>query len=82
MRKSIDETKKRKKGGEGEVGRSKMEKEKGKNGDTEAEDREQEKIESRGGGNVILQFILEEQLLPLIPDGYQLPPDGETRVKE
>lgn len=33
----------------------------------------QEKMESREGGNVILQFILEEQLLPHVPDSYQLP---------
>lgn len=44
-----------------------------------AEDKEQEKMESREGGTVILQFILEEQPLPHLSDGYQLPQDRETR---
>lgn len=30
-------------------------------------------MESREGGNVILQFILEEQRLPHLSDGDQLP---------
>ena len=35
------------------------------------------KMERREGGNVILQFILEE-LLPLLPDSDQLPQDGDA----
>lgn len=50
-----------------------------KNGQSEMEDEEQEKMESREGGSVILQFILEEQLLPRLSDGYQLPQDRETQ---
>ena len=34
-------------------------------------------MERREGGNVILQFILEE-LLPLLPDSDQLPQDGDA----
>lgn len=38
-------------------------------------------MESREGGNVILQFILEEQLLPHLSDGYQLPRTGEDKLE-
>lgn len=41
----------------------------------------QEKMESRKGGNVILQFILEE-LLPCLSDGYQLPRQRETQGRK
>lgn len=51
-----------------------------KDRETEA-DEEQERMESREGGNVILQFILEEQLLPPLSDGNQLPQDGEGRKR-
>lgn len=34
-------------------------------------------MEIREGGNVILQFILEEHLLPYPSDSYQLPQEGE-----
>ena len=43
-------------------------------GGTEAEDKDQDKMESREGGNVLLQFILEEPHSPQLPDSYQLPP--------
>lgn len=59
MRISIDEMK-RKKGAEGGVGSSEMEKDKERNGDSEVAEKERETMESREGGNVILQFILEE----------------------
>lgn len=45
-------------------------------------DEEQERMGSREGGNVILQFILEEQLLPPLSDGNQLPQDGETKGRK
>lgn len=71
MRKCIDETKKTRRQG---YRRSRTD-----NGDSEVE-----KMESRVGGNVILQFILEEQLLPHLSDSYQLPPETERHreVKE
>lgn len=78
-KKSIDEEKKKKKkkekkqnGAEGGMGRSEMEKELKRNG-------ENGKMESRGGGNVTLQFTLEEQLLPRLADGHQLPRGAERR---
>lgn len=50
-------------------------------GDRGVEDKVQEKMESRKGGNVILQFILEE-LLPCLSDGYQLPRQRETQGRK